>query len=137
MLSRMLSLGTLFVLVLLLTGCLVGGELSEVEMSEISQVIVDEIERTYPLPDSVSITNHIGDTVRYRTDLTIDEVIAFYREAFGEMGLTEQDPVEDWEGEDEITLTFEGHESGRIVYVEIKPNGDDEQTEVILRMRSE
>ncbi|HDQ71983.1 MAG TPA: hypothetical protein ENN19_07790 [Chloroflexi bacterium] len=137
MLARILLFGALFVLALLLTGCLVGGELSELEMGEIDQAIREEIEKKYPLPDSVSIINHIGDTVRLRTDMTVGEVIEFYREKFTEMGLTELDPVEDWEGKDEVTLTFEGHESGKIVYVDIESGGDDERTKVTLRMKSE
>lgn len=92
MLTKLHTLALLlaFSLLLLLTGCIgFGNPFDWEDQQQIDQQIRKAIEKTFPLPEQVVIKTHIGDGLRFSTELTVAEVVAFYRNAYGQKGYEE------------------------------------------------
>jgi hypothetical protein len=84
-----LRLATLALLVLLaLTGCF--GSLDADQAAALDEQIRAGIEKTFPLPESATIRTHVGDDLRFATDLNVDGVVTFYRDAYEAKGFAEQ-----------------------------------------------
>jgi c-di-AMP phosphodiesterase-like protein len=83
---RSLILGLL--LLVTLTTCV--GNTSPEQMAEVDKQIIAEIRQRVPVPDSAYIVNNIAGTLRYDTDMTVEEVAAFYRDAFTQKNMAEQ-----------------------------------------------
>lgn len=78
------------VLATLLSGCIgVGDPLDNEDREKIDQQIREAIEKTFPLPEQVTIQTHVGDDLRFTTNLSVKEVVAFYREAYTQKGYQE------------------------------------------------
>jgi hypothetical protein len=135
-------------LLLFVLGCqcwpvgLIAGEVAEEMITskeiaeDISEEILSEIEKTFPLPDSeIIIINHVGGTLNLKTRLPVEEVIDFYRDAYDEMGLTER-ASETNITETNANLVFDGHESGQTVIVQVAGR-DSELTKVTIRMEND
>ena len=74
-------------LVLTLAGCIgFGDPLGAENQEKINQQIRKTNEKTFPLPEQVVIKTHVGDDLRFATDLSLDEVVAFYRDAYIQKG---------------------------------------------------
>ena len=79
-------------LVLLAAGCAwVGSPLSSEDEKKIDEQIRQAIEKTFPLPEQVVIKTHVGDDLHFSTDLTLDELVSFYRDAYSQKGYEEKD----------------------------------------------
>ena len=77
-------------LVLTLAGCIgFGDPLDAEDQEKIDQQIREAIEKTFPLPEQVVIKTHVGDDLRFTTDLSLDQVVAFYRDAYIQKGYKE------------------------------------------------
>jgi hypothetical protein len=84
-----LRLATLTLLVLVaLTGCF--GSLDTDEAAALDEQIRAGVEKTFPLPESATIQTHVGDELRFATDLNVDGVVTFYRDAYEAKGFAEQ-----------------------------------------------
>jgi hypothetical protein len=79
----------------------------------------DVYDTAYPLPDDVqNFTGEGGESpVNFQTDLAMDEVIAFYREAFAEMGLVEYDLLTAIEDEG-FSMVFTGWPDGEELVIQ-------------------
>jgi hypothetical protein len=75
-------------------------------------------ESEYPLPDSVSNFNDLGQgTVNFQTTLSLQEVMDFYRDSFGKEGYTERELLT-VESESTFSFVFDGHASGKAIVVQ-------------------
>lgn len=75
---------------LLLTGCIgFGNPFDSEDQQQIDQQIREAIEKTFPLPEQVLIKTHIGDDLRFSTELSVDEVVEFYRDAYSQKSYEE------------------------------------------------
>ncbi len=81
------------------------------------QQILAEVKKTYPLPDSVSIINNVMGTLRYDTSLSVEQVTAFYRQAYTKEGLAEQLDIA-VAGPEKALLAFSGKEKSVTVEAE-------------------
>ncbi|MBI3151397.1 MAG: hypothetical protein HYZ21_04650 [Chloroflexi bacterium] len=129
--TRFRRLITLLVLPLLLiipAGCAGFGQpLSPEDMETINQEIRVSIEETFPLPEQVMIKTHVGDDLRFSTALSLDEVVAFYRDAYTQKGYEAEagDPVLAGgvtllfkkDGEKDVLLEVTENESGSDVHL--------------------
>jgi hypothetical protein len=104
---------TVFI-ILTLAGCISFGEpLNAEDQEKIDQQIREAIEKTFPLPEQVIIKTHVGDDLRFATDLNLDQVVSFYRDAYNQKGYEE--------GGDSQVLT----ESATLLFMK---NGDKDVT---------
>ena len=92
--------------------------------NQISTEVVGEIRKTYPLPEPAFIINHVGDTVNFRTSLTVEEVVTFYRSAFEPLGLTERTDATAVEN-DSAEIVFEDPSGGKSVHIQITQSDSD------------
>jgi hypothetical protein len=75
-------------LALMLAGCAAfGSPLSPEEQQKIDQRIKEAIEKTFPLPEQAVIKTHVGDDLTFSTPLSLDEVVAFYRDVYSQKRL--------------------------------------------------
>jgi len=117
--------------VLTLAGCIgFGDPLDTEDQEKIDQQIREAIEKTFPLPEQVTIKTHVGDDLRFITDLSIDEVIAFYRNAYIQKGYEEGKDSQiladsatllfTKDGEKDVTLEVTVKEKGCEVHIALK-----------------
>lgn len=86
-----ITFSLLLSLVITLSGCVgFGDPLDAEDQEKIDQQIREAIEKTFPLPEQVTIKTHVGDDLRFTTDLSLEEVIAFYRDAYAQKGYVEE-----------------------------------------------
>lgn len=118
-------------LALVLTGCavLVGPSDSE-SLEKVNEQIRESIEKTFPLPEQVVIRTHVGDDLRFSTELSVEEVLAFYRDAYGQQGYVEAEDsqvltdsaalifVKD--GAKDVVLEVTESENGSDVHIQLK-----------------
>jgi hypothetical protein len=72
----------------------------------------------FPLPSSVSNFTDTGDgAINFQTSLSIEEGVAFYREALGSSGLTER-TINTAITDTTFSLVFDGDSSGKAVVVQ-------------------
>jgi hypothetical protein len=92
-----------------------------------------EHDTAFPLPDNLQ--NFMGEggesQVNFQTSLTMDEVIAFYRQAFAEMELTEYNLLTAIEDEG-FSMVFTGWPSGEELVIQGVVFG--ESTNVNIRL---
>jgi hypothetical protein len=127
-----LALALAVLLALTLSGCVLFGEPLDSENREkIDQQIREAIEKTFPLPEQVVIRTHVGDDLRFSTNLSVDEVVAFYRDAYSQRGYEEQEDSQISEkgavllfkkdGELDVALEVTKNEQGSDVHIQLKP----------------
>jgi len=74
-----------------------------------------EYDTVFPLPDTILNFMDMGnDSVNFQTELSVEETIAFYRQAFETENLTER-TINTAITETTFSMVFDGHDSGTIV----------------------
>jgi hypothetical protein len=117
--------------ILTLAGCIGFGDPLDVEDQEkIDQQIREAIEKTFPLPEQVVIKTHVGDDLRFTTDLSLDQVVAFYRDAYIQKGYEEGGDSQvltesatllfTKDGEKDVTLEITAIENRCAVHIALK-----------------
>src|SRR5947207_16029933 len=94
--SKIKILITLAVSAALMSACRNAGtqEVRQV-VTEIHDDVVNEVRKSYPLPEGTVINNTHGDTVNYTTTLPVDKVVDFYRKVYAKLGINEISEVAD------------------------------------------
>ncbi len=83
-----------------------------------------EYDTEFPLPETVENFMGSDDTqVNFSTDLSIEEAIEFYRQAFEDAGLTER-TINTAITDTTFSMVFDGHESGQAIVVQGVDLGD-------------
>ena len=79
----------------------------------------------FPLPEVVrDFAGEGGDSqVIFKTDLSIDEVLAFYRAEAGNLGLSERELLT-VQSDTTLNLVFDGHSSGQAMVIQVVDLGD-------------
>jgi hypothetical protein len=80
--------------------------------------IGEDVETEFPLPESVNMLTEVMGTVNFQTDLTMEEAIEFYRQAFADKGYTERELLTSIT-DGTASLVFDGHESGQAIVLQI------------------
>jgi hypothetical protein len=91
--------------------------------SEINTEILNEIRKSYPLPDPVTIRNAHNDDVNYTTTLTVEKVVEFYRQAYMQKGFAELEGST--VSSDSANLAFRDGSGGKTVHI-MAENGNGE-----------
>lgn len=116
-------------LALTLAGCIgFGAPLDAEDREKIDQKIREAIEKTFPLPEQAVIRTHIGDDLRFSTDLSVEEVVAFYRDAYTQKGYEEGDsqvPA------DSTTMLFQ-KDGEKVVSLEVTKNDSGSDVRIQL-----
>jgi hypothetical protein len=118
-------------LILLLPGCFAfGSPPDSEEMKKIDEQIRESIEKTFPLPESVVIKTHVGDDLRFSTELSFDAVIVFYRDSYTHKGYAEVKDSQispdsatllfQKDGEKDVQLEVTRQEKGSVVHLFLK-----------------
>lgn len=77
----------------------------------------------FPMPgDAFNVVNVAG-VVNYQTNLSLDEVMAYYRDEFGKQGYTERDTLTVI-SDGVFSIVFDGHESGQAIVLQGVDLGD-------------
>jgi hypothetical protein len=72
----------------------------------------------FPLPGNVSsFTDTRNDSINFQTTLSLEDTIAFYRDAFGKQGLTER-TINTAITDTTFSLVFDGDPSGKAIVVQ-------------------
>jgi len=72
----------------------------------------------FPLPpDATSVTDMGPDLVTFQTEMSLEEVMAFYRDVLGKEGYTERVDLTVTAGPT-FSMVFDGHESGKALAVQ-------------------
>ncbi len=86
----------------------------------------------FPMPPNVSNVTNVGNgSVNFQTDMSLKDVIAFYRDAFKKEGLTER-TVNTSITDKTFSLVFDGDPSGKAIVVQGVDLGNG-QTNVNIR----
>jgi hypothetical protein len=78
----------------------------------------DEIDTEFPLPDDASSFIQVGDLLTYQSSMSIEDIVEFYRSAFGERNFTEQESATVISNT-AAYLIFDGHESGKVIVIQL------------------
>ena len=84
----------------------------------------------FPLPTDASITIQTTDTVVLSTKMSINDTMAFYRDALGKKGLTERKLLTVTSG-NTFSMVFDGDPSGKAIAVQGVDMGDGTTTVTI------
>lgn len=128
---RTLTMLLNMLIALTLAGCIgFGNPLDAKDQEKIDQQIREAIEKTFPLPEQVVIKTHVGDDLRFTTDLSLDQVVAFYRDAYIQKGYEESGDSQvltesaillfTKDGEKDVTLETTAKEKGCEVHIALK-----------------
>ena len=90
----------------------------EAELGDAGVEMGENVETDFPLPDSVNNLTDAMGTIIFQTDMTLDETLAFYRNAFAEKGYTERDLLTAITDQT-ASLVFDGHESGQAIVLQL------------------
>lgn len=80
-------------------------------------------ESEFPMPSDAKNVVSVAGTVNYQTNLSLDEVMDFYRDAFGKRGYTERS-ILTVVSDGVFSMVFDGHESGKAIAVQGVDLGD-------------
>jgi hypothetical protein len=86
----------------------------------------------FPMPTDATNVVTAQDTLIFETSLSVDEVVAFYRDEFGKLGLTERDSMTVTMGQ-LFTLVFDGDPSGKAISVSGADMGDGTTAVTIVK----
>jgi hypothetical protein len=85
---------------------------------------VSDYDTTFPLPDDVQDFLNLGDdSINFKTSLSVEEAIEFYRQAFKAENLTERS-LNTAITETTFSLVFDGHPSGKAIVIQGVDLGD-------------
>jgi hypothetical protein len=130
-LQKLIMVITLFFL-LMLTGCIgFGCPLDAADQEKTDEQIRESIEKTFPLPGNVFIKTHVGNDLRFSTVLSVEEVVAFYRDEYIQRGYIEEAGSQIMtdsatilfrqNGEKNVLLEVTKNENGCDVHIKLKP----------------
>ena len=106
--------------VALLSACRNAGTQGAREViTESNDDAVNEVRKSYPLPQGTVINNTHGDTVNYTTTQPVDKVVDFYRKAFAQQGINEISEVADVSSYS-ASLVFRSPGGGKNIYIQIE-----------------
>src|SRR2546425_7623898 len=88
-------------------------------VTEINDDVVNEVRKSYPLPEGTVINNTHGDTVNYTTTLPVDKVVDFYRKVYAKLGINEISEVADVSSYS-ASIVFRNPTGGKNVYIQIE-----------------
>ncbi len=72
----------------------------------------------FPLPPKVSNFTDLGDgAINFQTDMNLTDTIAFYREAFTQLGYTER-TINTAITDTTFSMVFDGHASGKAIVIQ-------------------
>jgi len=71
----------------------------------------------FPLPPDYSDLKDVGGVTMFQTSMGLDEVVAFYRDAFAGAGYEERE-ITTVINDTTFSIVWEGHESGQAVVVQ-------------------
>jgi hypothetical protein len=72
----------------------------------------------FPLPPNVSNFTELGDgAINFQTDMSLNDSIAFYRDAFGKLGYTER-TINTAITDTTFSMVFDGHASGKAIVIQ-------------------
>lgn len=77
----------------------------------------------FPLPDDAQNVTEVAGMVNYQTKLNLDDVMKFYRDAFGSLGYTERELLTTV-SDGVFSMAFDGHESGQAIVIQGVDLGD-------------
>lgn len=77
----------------------------------------------FPMPDDAKNVVSVAGTVNYQTNLSLDEVMDFYRDTFGKQGYTERELLTTVT-DGVFSFVFDGHESGQAIVIQGVDLGD-------------
>ncbi len=120
--SKIKILITLAVSAALMNACRNAGtqEVRQV-VAEINDDVVNEVRKSYPLPEGTVINNTHGDTVNYTTTLPVDKVVDFYRKVYAKLGINEISEVADVSSYS-ASIVFRDPTGGKNIYIQIERN---------------
>jgi len=88
-------------------------------VTEVNDDTVNEVRKSYPLPQGTVINNTHGDTVNYTTMQPVDKVVDFYRKAYVQQGINEISEVADVASYS-ASLVFRNPAGGKNIYIQIE-----------------
>jgi hypothetical protein len=77
----------------------------------------DSVSSEFPLPSDYSDLKDVGGVTMFQTSMRLDEVVAFYRDAFAEAGYEERE-ITTVISNTTFSIVWDGHESGKAVVVQ-------------------
>jgi hypothetical protein len=77
----------------------------------------------FPMPDDAKNVVSVAGTVNYQTDLSLDEVLDFYRDLYGKQGYTERE-ILTTVTDGVFSIVFDGDASGQAVVIQGVDLGD-------------
>lgn len=77
----------------------------------------------FPMSDDAKNVVSIAGTVNYQTDLSLDEVLSFYRDTYGKLGYTEREILTTVTG-GVFSIVFDGDPSGQAIVIQGVDLGD-------------
>jgi len=77
-----------------------------------------DYDTVFPLPDDVQNFTKMGeDMINFQTSLSLEKTVEFYRQAFGDLGLTERDILTVID-DAAFSMVFDGWENARAVVIQ-------------------
>lgn len=77
----------------------------------------------FPMPDDATNVVSVAGTVNYQTKLSLEEVMAFYRDTYGKQGFTERELLTTV-SDGVFSFVFDGDESGQAIVIQGVDLGD-------------
>jgi hypothetical protein len=71
----------------------------------------------FPLPDDATNVVEVTGTVNYQTGMSLEDVMTFYRQAFGSQGYKERELLT-VTSDTTFSFVFDGHASGKAIVVQ-------------------
>ena len=106
--------------VALLSACRNAGTQGAREViTESNDDTVNEVRKSYPLPQGTVINNTRGDTVNYTTTQPVDKVVDFYRKVYAQQGINEISEVADVSSYS-ASIVFRDPTGGKNIYIQIE-----------------
>ena len=103
-------------------------ELQDEEAADLSEGEGEaDVETDFPLPEdaqSVQLADEESGLINYQTGLTLEEVVAFYRDALTAQGLTER-TINTVINDQAISIVFDGASNGKAIVVQGFPLSED------------
>lgn len=86
----------------------------------------------FPVPGDATDVVEAQGTVIFMTNMSVDEVLAFYRDEYGKQGLTERTSMTVTMGQ-LFTIAFDGDPSGKAISISGVDNGDGTTSVTIIK----
>jgi hypothetical protein len=77
----------------------------------------------FPMPNGAKNVISVAGSLNYQTNMSLEEVMAFYRDAYGKQGYIER-PILTVVSDGVFSMVFDGHPSGQAVVIQGVDLGD-------------